>query len=86
VLMDVNMPFLSGDNLAGLFKRHPVLSKVPIVLFSSNDESILQRMARDVGAIGFISKSEMASGFARKVRLFLSLSEHRRSMPPEHEG
>jgi CheY-like chemotaxis protein len=71
VLMDVNMPFLSGDNLAGLFRRHPSLKHVPIVLFSSNEESQLRTMAAEVGAVGFISKSEMAHGFASRVRRFI---------------
>jgi len=71
VLMDVNMPFLSGDSLVGLFKRHPALRDVPVVLFSSNEESQLRSMAKSVGAVGFISKSEMAHGFANQVRRFL---------------
>lgn len=80
VLMDVNMPFLSGDHLVGLFKRHPALRGVPVALFSSNDESELRALAATVGAIGFISKSEMAHGFARKVQRLLH--QHRRSVPP----
>jgi CheY-like chemotaxis protein len=83
VLMDVNMPFLSGDNLIGLFKRHPVLKDVPIVLFSSNEESQLRSMAASVGAIGFISKSEMAHGFANQVRRFL-FHPRRSSRPPAY--
>ncbi len=71
ILLDVNMPFLSGDHLAGLFKRHPVLSGVPLVLFSSNEESALQRMAVEVGAAGFIPKSAMAEDFAHRVARFL---------------
>ena len=81
VLMDVNMPFLSGDSLVGLFKRHPVLKDVPVVLFSSNDESQLRTMAANVGAVGFISKSEMAHGFAHQVLRFLALPR-RSSRPP----
>ena len=80
VLMDINMPFLSGDNLVGLFKRHPTLKDVPVILFSSNEESELRRMARAVGALGFIAKSEMAHGFAHQVRRFLL--QHRRSSRP----
>ena len=72
VLMDVNMPFLSGDNLIGLFKRHPALQRVPIVLFSSNEESQLRSLAASVGAVGFISKSELAYGFVHQVRRFLA--------------
>ena len=75
VLMDVNMPFLSGDTMAGLFKRHDQLSLVPLVLFSSNEEGALRRMARDIGAAGYICKSEMGSGFSARIS---GLLDHRR--------
>ena len=81
ILMDVNMPFLSGDNLIGLFKRHPTLKDVPVVLFSSNEESRLRSMAIQVGAVGFISKSQMAHGFSHQVRRLLALPR-RSSRPP----
>ena len=72
VLMDVNMPFLSGDNLAALFKRHHELSAVPLVLFSSNEEGSLRRMALEIGAVGYVSKSEMGAGFSRRILGFLA--------------
>ncbi len=67
VLMDVNMPFLSGDSMATLFKRHEQLSHVPLVLFSSNEEGALRRMAREIGVAGYICKSEMGSGFSARI-------------------
>ncbi len=63
VLMDVNMPFLSGDSMATLFKRHEQLSHVPLVLFSSNEEGALRRMAREIGVAGYICKSEWVRDF-----------------------
>ncbi|HEY5373810.1 MAG TPA: response regulator [Polyangiaceae bacterium] len=72
VLMDVNMPFLSGDTLAGVFKRHAELGAVPLLLFSSNEEGELRRMARDLGVLGYISKSDMGDGFSRRILSFLS--------------
>jgi DNA-binding response OmpR family regulator len=74
VLMDVNMPFLSGDSMATLFKRHEQLSAVPLVLFSSNEEGSLRRMAREIGANGYICKSEMGAGFSARI---LGLLEQR---------
>lgn len=71
VLIDVNMPYLSGDNLAVRFKGHESLSGIPIVLFSSNEEGALRRMAKAVGASGYISKSEMGASFGRRVQSFL---------------
>ncbi len=74
VLIDVNMPFLPGDKLAEIFKRHEDLRVIPLVLFSSNEEGELRRIASEVGAIGYISKSEMGSGFSRRIAGFLARS------------
>jgi CheY-like chemotaxis protein len=81
ILMDVNMPFLSGDSLATIFKRHEELGGVPLVLFSSNEEGELRRMARELGVLGYISKSAMGTDFSRRVLAFLSV-ERRDSVPP----
>lgn len=74
VLIDVNMPVLSGDSVAALFKGHARLQATPLVLFSSNEEGALRRMAKAVGALGYISKAEMGTGFSRRVRGFLANS------------
>lgn len=84
VLMDVNMPFLSGDSLALLFKRHPQLKDVPIALFSSNEESQLRALVEATGAVGYIVKSEMADGFTQRIRRILR-QQRRSSRPPSEE-
>ncbi|PWT94436.1 MAG: response regulator [Acidobacteria bacterium] len=71
VLLDVNMPFLSGDCLAEIFKTNPQVKGIPIVLFSSNDENTLRKMVMETGALGYISKSEMGAAFAQKVTEFI---------------
>jgi PleD family two-component response regulator len=62
-----------------LFRRHEQLGSVPLVLFSSNEEGALRRMVHEVGANGYISKSEMGSGFTARILRFLSLAQ---SEPP----
>ncbi len=71
VLLDVNMPFLSGDELLRLFKDHVDLRRVPVVFFSSNDETSLRLMVVRCGALGYIPKSEMAGDFGGKVRRYV---------------
>jgi DNA-binding response OmpR family regulator len=85
VLIDVNMPFLSGDSLAGIFKRHDALNDIPLVLFSSNEEGALRRMAREIGALGYISKSEMGDGFSRRVQTFLISAGPREPLTDEKQ-
>jgi len=67
VLMDVNMPFVPGDEIVKLLKDDPDLAEIPVLLFSSNDERSLRLTAREVGAAGYVSKSQMGWQFAAVV-------------------
>lgn len=59
VLLDVNMPALSGDVLLGLLKDREQTRDVPVVLYSSNDESALRTAARRLGAAGYVCKGDL---------------------------
>lgn len=71
ILLDVNMPFVPGDELHALLKQHPLLRGVPVVFFSSNDERELRQLARASGAAGYIPKSDLGGAFADRVARFL---------------
>lgn len=58
ILLDVNMPGLSGDRLATLLIRGDEDVKRRVVLYSSNDEIALHRAAIEVGAEGYIPKGD----------------------------
>lgn len=67
VLMDVNMPFLDGTQVLELMRQTPELRDTRVVLFSSNDEWSLRRMARESGAWGWIPKNSLGLDFERRV-------------------
>jgi CheY-like chemotaxis protein len=67
VLMDVNMPFLSGPDVVRLMKEMPDLKDTRVVLFSSNDEWSLRQTARETGAWGWIPKNSLGLDFATRV-------------------
>jgi CheY-like chemotaxis protein len=52
-------------------RESPTLKDVPVVFFSSNDESELRRLAAGAGAQGYIAKSEMGRDLAAVVARFL---------------
>lgn len=56
VLLDVNMPGLSGDRLAQVLRSNERTRDVLIVLHSSNDEDHLRTTARRLGLDGYICK------------------------------
>lgn len=70
ILLDVNMPGLSGENLISVFQANPLSSDIPVVFYSSNDEDLLRGSVKRLGARGYISKgnlSALRSGVARFV-------------------
>ncbi|WP_342511850.1 chemotaxis protein [Sporosarcina sp. FSL K6-1522] len=60
VITDIEMPQMDGHHLTKKIKSHPVLSKLPIVIFSSLITDDLRHKGDQVGALDQISKPEIA--------------------------
>jgi PleD family two-component response regulator len=60
ILLDVNMPALSGDRLCSLLKGHSAAKNLPILLYSSNDEDSLRRSVAEFGADGYVCKGDIS--------------------------
>jgi len=52
ILLDINMPGLSGDRLAQIIGRNLNSSNVPIIFYSSNDEDSLRKAVGQYGIYG----------------------------------
>lgn len=61
VLLDINMPVLSGDALAMLLRANAGTDNIRIVFYSSNDEDSLRESVSSRGAHGYISKGDIAN-------------------------
>jgi two-component system cell cycle response regulator DivK len=72
VLLDVNMPVIAGDELFALMREQEELRHVPVVFFSSNDETDLRLLVRTSGAQGYIAKSAIGADFGARVARFLT--------------
>jgi CheY-like chemotaxis protein len=71
VLIDVNMPFLTGNRLVDLMKQDDRLRRIPVVFFSSNPEEQLRELVTTTGAQGFIHKSEINAELPAKIASFI---------------
>lgn len=70
VLLDVNVPALSGDQLVeGIRRQH---SAARIVLYSGSDATTLHGLAKSAGADGFIQKGTPMDEILRKLRRMLA--------------
>ena len=56
ILLDVNMPELTGDFALSFFREARELDDVPLLLFSDIDVAELRERAEQAGADGYISK------------------------------
>nr|WP_284694712.1 response regulator [Geomonas sp. Red32] len=66
VLLDINMPALSGNNLVNHLKPFCVEREIPIFFYSSNDEAMLRDLVAIHGVHGYISKGDVP-GLRRRV-------------------
>ena len=57
ILTDVNMPGVSGLELCRMLKSSYETAHVPVVLFSAFPSGVLEGMARDCEADGYLSKA-----------------------------
>lgn len=67
VLLDINMPALSGDGLVSVLARNERVARIPILFYSSNDADTLRAKAIEHGVAGWICKGDAAE-LLRKVR------------------
>ncbi len=63
VLLDVNMPALSGETLAVLLRSREQTRATRVVLYSSNDEDSLRKTAYrlGLGPDGYVTKGDPAA-------------------------
>jgi DNA-binding response OmpR family regulator len=66
VLIDVNMPDAPGDRTVALARQSA--PGACVVLYSAWEESKLRVLAAQLGADGFISKSDSVVAFGKKLR------------------
>jgi CheY-like chemotaxis protein len=75
VLLDVNMPNMTGDSLADVLSRTRATRGTLVVLYSSLPANALRAKALAAGAHGFIQKSGIQLDLVRQVRAFLEQSD-----------
>ncbi|GFO55670.1 response regulator [Geomonas sp. Red276] len=61
VLLDINMPALSGNNLVSHLKPFCAEREIPIFFYSSNDEAMLRNLVAVHGVHGYICKGDVAA-------------------------
>ncbi|MBI5478742.1 MAG: response regulator [Deltaproteobacteria bacterium] len=68
ILTDVQMPELSGDQICRVLKQFLQTKAIPVVLFSTLDETELAVLARRSGADGYVSKRGGPEQIVERIR------------------
>jgi DNA-binding response OmpR family regulator len=61
VLLDVRMPNVNGEQLCRFIKANALFSGIKVLLCSSENTEELQRICREAGADGYVSKESVLS-------------------------
>jgi CheY-like chemotaxis protein len=67
ILTDIHMPEATGADICRTLKNEYNTQDIPIVLFSSLNDEELEKLAGQVGADGFLSKSHGLEALGEKV-------------------
>jgi PleD family two-component response regulator len=73
MLLDVDMPELSGFEVCKAFKSDPALAEVPIIFITSHESAQLQAKGLELGAVDFISKPPHPPLVLARVRTYQRL-------------
>ena len=71
ILMDIEMPGMTGLDVFEQLKADPALARVPVIFATSHDSTALQVVALRQGAADFVSKPLVASQLTARVRAHL---------------
>jgi diguanylate cyclase (GGDEF)-like protein len=73
VLLDVDMPDLSGFDVCKAFKSEPPLAEVPIIFITGHESKQIEAKGLQLGAVDFISKPPHAPLVLARVRAYQRL-------------
>jgi CheY-like chemotaxis protein len=59
IMLDMNMPALSGETLARVLHSNIGIRDIPIVFYSSNDEDTMRKAVSEHGVRGYICKGNL---------------------------
>ena len=68
IVTDLYMPDMSGAELCSWLRAQIQTAKTPIIICSSANDTELERVARAVGADGYVSKSEGPDALPAKLQ------------------
>jgi DNA-binding response OmpR family regulator len=76
VLLDLNIPKRSGEEVLARFRRSSKAANVPVVVMTSSESPVDRARALELGATEFFQKPSRLAEFMKLGRLVRSIHEH----------
>src|SRR5688500_6072149 len=76
IVLDLDMPGMTGLDVCVALKADPVLARVPIIFVTSHDAPVLEVAALENGAADFVTKPLIAAQLTARVRARLNATLH----------
>ena len=72
VLLDISMPDMNGYEVCRQIRAHPKLGKVPVIMFSANDDAMEKLAGFNAGADDYLVKPTRAEELLTRVETILA--------------
>lgn len=73
ILLDINMPFMTGYEVCRRLKQMDKVRNIPVIFLTANDGSDYEEIGFNLGAVDFIAKPFHASLLKARVKTHISL-------------
>ncbi len=77
ILLDLNLPKVSGFELFILFRQHPLCTETPIIVVSSSDTPRDRQRAAELGAARYFNKPSDFADFLELGSVLLEVAKQR---------
>ena len=82
ILLDLNMPRLSGLQALAEIKADPALRRVPVIVFTTSQAAEDVERSYDLGASAFVTKPMSFGGLTESFRTLSDFYLHVAALPP----
>jgi len=79
IMLDIEMPEMSGDNLMQIIKSDPALADIPIIFLTAHSGIEIEAAAFKAGAADYIRKPVNDVVMLARVKMHLELAAYRKS-------
>jgi putative two-component system response regulator len=80
ILLDIEMPGMDGFETIAKLKQSPVLSRIPVIFLTANNDTETEVRGLESGAMDFITKPFERSILIHRIELHLRFSEYQRHL------